>query len=405
MIPEKENVKCIPVLSFFTGGGFLDLGFETAGYRIAWTNEINPVFAKAYSHGMTSTHRAQDKNAPEKTISSIAPIQDLRASEILQAAFPREIPSLFGIIGGPPCIDFSRAGKNQGGRGRHGRLSGIYVETICRIRPAFFVLENVKGMVRTNSHRAYLERLQKKLEENGYRIDSRVINALELGVPQDRERLVMIGVRHDLADQCAGRKIGKTERNWFPWPSESKYHDAKSRFPWPGKERRGETVSCPKEIPYELTVAAALNGGTPLSELPNGTEFFVPYSIHFKQVLEGDTKRRSFKRLHRYRYSPTACYGNNEVHLHPWENRRLSVREAMRIQGIPDTYTLPADMHLSAKFRVVSNGVPVPLAHAVASSLRNFLTSSTALPKRENGVMISKLSMQSFEIPIPKPAL
>jgi len=373
MKQKKVIRRPIPVLSFFTGGGFLDLGFEISGFRVAWTNEVNPIFARGFSHGMTAWRRSKNKNSPLAKISCIAPIQDVSPSKILKKAFRNNPPKLFGIIGGPPCIDFSNAGKNGGGRGRHGRLSRIYVERIRSIKPAFFVLENVKGIVYTKRHRAYLKKLEHRLEASGYRLDSKVMNALEVGVPQDRERLIMVGIRHDLVARCLGRKLRRADRNWFPWPLKRKYENAKSRFEWPGKVRRGEHVVRPKLIPYELMVASALNGGTPMSKLPNGKEAFVPYSRKFSQVREGDTKRKSFKRLHRYRYSPTACYGHNEVHLHPWKNRRLTVRETMRIQGIPDSYVLPPEIHLGAKFGMVSNGVPVPLSQAVASSLLRFL--------------------------------
>lgn len=90
-------------------------------------------------------------------------------------------------------------------------------------------------------------------------------------------------------------------------------------------------------------------------------------------IDEGETNRPSFKRLHRFKYSPTACYGNNEVHLHPYRHRRLSVRETLRIQGVPDTYVLPAELPLSKKFKMIGNGVPVPLAKAVANAVKNFL--------------------------------
>lgn len=94
----------------------------------------------------------------------------------------------------------------------------------------------------------------------------------------------------------------------------------------------------------------------------------------FLQAIdEGETNRPSFKRLHRYKYSPTACYGNNEVHLHPYKNRRLSVREALRIQGVPDTYILPTELPLSKKFKMIGNGVPVPLAEAVANAVKDFI--------------------------------
>jgi len=107
--------------------------------------------------------------------------------------------------------------------------------------------------------------------------------------------------------------------------------------------------------------------------LQNSNDVFKAKSDKFNLIREGDTSRKSFKRLHRYRYSPTVCYGHNEVHLHPWEPRRLSVREAMRLQGIPDKYILPESATLTSKFTVVSNGVPVPLAKEVAKKLNNLL--------------------------------
>ena len=93
-----------------------------------------------------------------------------------------------------------------------------------------------------------------------------------------------------------------------------------------------------------------------------------------------DSSGKSFKRLHRWRYSPAAAYGNNEVHLHPKEPRRLSVREVLRLQTVPDTYALPKDLTLTAKFKMVGNGVPVILAKAVADSILDFLNNGIVNP-------------------------
>ena len=76
-----------------------------------------------------------------------------------------------------------------------------------------------------------------------------------------------------------------------------------------------------------------------IAKLPNGVEGFTPKSDKFNWIPEGDVSRKSFKRLHRWRYSPAVAYGNNEVHLHPTQPRRLTVREAMRIQtDLPPKY-------------------------------------------------------------------
>lgn len=115
-----------------------------------------------------------------------------------------------------------------------------------------------------------------------------------------------------------------------------------------------------------------------MNSTPNANEFFNLYKAdnELKLINEGETNRPSFKRLHRFKYSPTACYGNNEVHLHPFKHRRLSVRETLRIQGVPDTYILPAGLPLSKKFKMIGNGVPVPLAKA----LKSFITDKKIIP-------------------------
>jgi DNA (cytosine-5)-methyltransferase 1 len=210
------------------------------------------------------------------------------------------------------------------------------------------------------------------LERKNYCLDLSILNALDFGVPQDRERLFMVGIDKKIVKKCLNRQINPDERGWFPWPKPT-FPNAKSKYSWPDIEKKGKTPCRPRNVPMKLTVYSILNNKNDPSKLINGSDYFKPHSIKFSTICEGDTCRKSFKRLHRYRFSPTVCYGHNEVHLHPWKKRRLSVREAMRIQGIPDEYVLPGEKSLSDKFTFVSNGVPVPLSFAVANSLHHFL--------------------------------
>jgi len=362
----------IPVLSFFTGGGFLDIGFEKAGFHPVWTNESSPVFASLYAHGMTSWRQALSPKAPEAAISCKTSIERLHATRIISQAFSGVKPEFFGIIGGPPCPDFSKAGKHKGGKGINGRLSKTFVNRIIKIRPSFFVFENVSGLYRTKMHREFLRKLEQELEQNGYCLDIKILNALEMGVPQFRERLFVIGIQKEYADKCTNRDLSVKDRDWFPWPIKHKYKNAATRFNWPGIENERKKPILPEGIPLELTVYSVLGGENCPSEIQNGNDIFKTYSDKFSIIREGYTRNKSFKKLHRFRYSPTACYGNNEVHLHPWEKRRLSVREAMRIQVIPDSYLLPEEASLSSKFALVSNGVPVPLAYEMAKKLKLF---------------------------------
>jgi DNA (cytosine-5)-methyltransferase 1 len=370
---NKNKPETIPLISFFTGGGFLDMGFEQAGFNVIWTNENNPVFADMYSHGMSNWRSSIGKHAPKAFISNTKSIEIVSATEILKQAFKSKKPRFFGIIGGPPCPDFSTGGKNKGGIGENGRLSKTYVLRICKMNPSFFVFENVPGLYKTKVHRAFLANLERRLERSGYYLDLKILNALDLGVPQDRERLIMIGIQKKYVSKCLGQRVEETKRGWFPWPMIRKYYNAKTRFNWPDTVDNEARAILPKGVPEELTVYSIFNPNKKCpSRIQNGKDVFKVYSKKFLSIKEGDTKRKSFKKLHRYRFSPTACYGHNEVHLHPWEKRRLSVREAMRIQGIPDTYTLPEEAPLTAKFTIVSNGVPVPLAREVAKKIRTF---------------------------------
>ena len=108
---------------------------------------------------------------------------------------------------------------------------------------------------------------------------------------------------------------------------------------------------------------------------PNANDYFEPKAGKAKMeiIAEGDDSKKSYKRLHRWRYSPTVAYGNNEVHLHPYKTRRLSATEAMALQTIPAEFSLPADMTLTDKFKTIGNGVPFVLAKGIAKTIKDFL--------------------------------
>lgn len=361
----------IPVLSFFTGGGFLDMGFEMAGFDIVWSNEYDKIFAELHSSGMTSWRKSKG-NGIKAEIFNTKSIHEISSEEIVKEAFHKIKPNVFGVIGGPPCQDFSLNGKQKGFIGERGKLTVTFFNKIIDLQPTFFVMENVTGLIKVKSNREYLSSLLKTIESD-YIIDYSTLNSLNFGVPQFRERVFFIGIRKNFIKESY--KYQNSLNNWFPWPMNSKYFNAANKFKWPKIEEIGTTVIVPNGIPSELFVASVLISSNEFSKYSNSDEYFrlVKPISEISEIKEGETTRPSFKRLHRYRYSPTTCYGNNEVHLHPFENRRISVREALRIQGVPDTYSLPSELSLSKKFKMIGNGVPVPLAKAVAESVKKFL--------------------------------
>lgn len=377
---HAEANGAMPLLSFFTGAGFLDIGFAEAGFPAVWHNEIVDWFIKGFELGMA---RRPEGLAGSGRIECRDSILTTGPNEIFAQAFQGGVaPGPFGVVGGPPCPDFSVGGKNRGQQGERGKLSEVYIDRILELCPAFFLFENVPGLLRTKKHREFFEHLRTKAQ-GSYVTDVRILNALDYGVPQDRERVFFVGFerrwlkrKYGIAAVRACDAAAASGEHWFPWGEAREFDGAKSRFAWPETSPFGESPSKPTDVPESLTIHGCILGGSgvDLSALPNGRDHFNPHSQKFREIAEGDDSKKSFKRLHRWRYSPAAAYGNNEVHLHPTEARRLTAREAMRIQTVPDWYALPSEMPLSHKFKTIGNGVPVKLARAVGLAIRKVLS-------------------------------
>lgn len=368
---SKQREYKIPVLSFYSGGGFLDMGFEMAGFQNVWTNEFDEVFSKLHSAGITSWRKSRG-NGLKAEIFNTKSILDITSSVIVAEAFPKGKPENFGIIGGPPCQDFSINGRGAGFNGTRGELTIVFFDKILELNPTFFVMENVTGLIKRKATKAYLQKILSRIEKEYY-VDHQTLNALDFGVPQFRERVFFVGIRKSKINKGVIEQspFGK----WFPFPKGVNCTDTVTKYKWPVAVPFGKKLRKPKDLPLELCVENCLVPSREINKTPNADEYFNLY-IEEQRLLainEGETNRPSFKRLHRFKYSPTACYGNNEVHLHPYKNRRLSVRETLRIQGVPDTYVLPSKIALSKKFKMIGNGVPVPLAKAVATALKTFL--------------------------------
>lgn len=367
----------LPVLSFFTGGGFLDMGFEKAGYSIVWTNEMHPGFVHFYEHGMTAWRRDRGWAKPEAKISSPVQLSDLGGpATILKSVFPSGKPELFGIIGGPPCQDFSIAGLRAGFDGNRGSLTHEYCHHILGMRPAFFVMENVTGLLQKN-HRATFDKLRESMGTT-YLTDFAKLNALDYGVPQSRERLFFIGIRRDLVTKelTEDQRKPSPENNWAGWTTEQHpiHREKRKSCKWATTELPDAIPELPTcETVKALSIYNCLVPTEKEASTHNARDRFKLNSKKAISTPEGMVGNRCFKRLHRYRFSPTACYGNNEVHLHPWLPQRLSVREVLRIQGVDESYILPEGSPLTTKFKMIGNGVPVPMAQGVATTMRRLM--------------------------------
>lgn len=368
--------KTFGMFSFFTGAGFLDLGFESAGFHAISANEIDPSFAKVYRYSRERMGIAlPDSGLQEESIANFLDVPVRRTWLEQQLADARKRFSMVGFVGGPPCPDFSVAGKQAGATGRHGVLSQIYMDAICAFRPDYFVFENVKGLLKTAKHRAFFDAIVNQAHKAGYATDWRLLNALWYGAPQDRERVILFGIRRDRLRSKEISADGSLVA--VPWDASQTYaKESLARVPWPGRETFAVDAprSKPAGVPEELTVEYWFRRND-VEHHPNANDFFTPRAglAKMERFDEGDDSKKCYKRLHRWRYSPTAAYGNNEVHLHPYKARRLSIAETLAIQSLPKRFSLPPDISLSAKFKTVGNGVPFLLAKGVAETVRAFL--------------------------------
>lgn len=327
------------LLSLFCGAGGLDLGFEGAGLNSSLAYDIRPHSISSYNG-----NRADGRGR----------IQDIRelSLKMLDQHYGGGFAPI-GIIGGPPCQSFSGANTSDTPDDPRHSLPLEYARLVralnARSRMHFFVFENVVGLIGAK-HREVFDQVTKLLHSAGFNVSHSVLNSANYGVPQKRRRLIVVGFNRAIYGNL----------NWVPpiatvQPSEWRsVRAAIGHLPAPTFFRKGIE---PEQINHH----------------PNHW-CMQPKSIRFsaRRLTTGDMKnRRSFKTLAWDQPSPTVAYGNREVHVHPNCERRLSVHEAMLLQGFPIEYVLRGN--LSEQITQVSEAVPPPMAKAVAESIRSQL--------------------------------
>lgn len=326
------------LLSLFCGAGGLDLGFERAGFNIGLAFDKKSDSVDSYNRNRPNDQHAHCADVNDITLESL--------DELWGSEFAPD-----GVIGGPPCQSFSQANRSITDNDPRHRLPLVYARLLKALNKRnpvkFFVMENVKGL-RSGLHAHRLRLFKKALSDAGFHVSEHVVNAAEHDTPQNRERLIIVGLNRSLYGKLAWRK--------------------------PAKVRTA----------VALTVASVIEG------LPEPVHFsrsadpdtfayhrnhwcMAPKSPRFSngQLKPGNTSYRSFKTLSWDKPSITVAYGHREVHVHPGCHRRLSVYEGMRLQGFPHSYELVGS--LSSQIDQVSEAVPPPMAEAVARSISALL--------------------------------
>jgi DNA (cytosine-5)-methyltransferase 1 len=318
-----------PIVSLFSGAGGLDTGFCQAGFATAFACDYCPAAVRSFNtnhHGSPAQHIDLVTEPSDSLVNRIS--VSLRGNRPV------------GVLAGPPCQGFSRGNVHRNPSDPRNLLPLKFSDHLAAIIDAFdidfFVFENVLGLAGPK-HAELLGRVRAALGATGFTLYEGVLNALDFGVPQRRKRMFLVGLnpaRHTVSFRFpVGRSKARTVR------------DAIAGLPEPAYNRLGIT---PEEIRFHRNHWTS--------------------SCRSAKLITGHaTDGRSFRRLDWDEPSPTVAYGNREISVHPDGGRRLSVYEAMLLQGFPKRYRLFGNF--SQQVAQVCNAVPPPLAKAIANRI------------------------------------
>ncbi len=326
------------LISLFSGCGGLDLGFEKAGFDIPVANEFDSTIWETFK-----------VNHP-KTMLIEGDIRDVAESE-----FPTDID---GIIGGPPCQSWSEAGSLKGINDARGRLFYDYIRILRRVKPKFFLAENVSGML-ANRHSEAVKNIINLFEESGYDVSLTLVNAKDYGVAEERKRVFYIGFRKDLNVK-------------FVFPKGSTEEDAKK-------------ITL-KDVIWDLkdTAVPALDKNKKNPAAVNNNEYYTgSYSTIFmsrnrvkKWNEQAFTVQASGRQCQLHPQAPKMKFisQNKREFVKGYEHlyRRMTVREIARIQGFPDSFKFIYS-DVDNAYKMIGNAVPVNLAYEIAVAIRNEL--------------------------------
>ena len=369
------------MVDLFAGCGGLSLGLEQAGFTPWFVNEIVPQFAETYkfNHQLSDEHYfIGDISDLNKNINNF---QDLLTDITL-------------VCGGPPCQGFSMANRQ---RILDDPRNGLYKQFLIflgHIKPKFFIMENVKGMM--NKVDEIIHDFSVFLGEE-YEYDFAVLKAQDFGVPQNRERFILIGNRIGIDPHAIFNKIMEHRRSPFL------LRDALEGLPQLG----AKTVKGQANIENQVSGFTVrdfdyvhnefyrfINGDRNITKLYNHKNRYnnerdieiyrrLPQganSLHESIADIMPYKRRNgifkdkyFKLMENQICKTITSHMKFDcnMYIHPWEARGLSPREAARIQTFPDDYVLMGAQN--AWYAQVGNAVPVKLAQAIGEGIMCFL--------------------------------
>ena len=369
------------IVDSFAGCGGLSLGMEQAGFTPWFVNEIVETFCNTYkrNHTLSDGHYF------------VGDINEL--NEHLDE-YEKYLEDITLVCGGPPCQGFSMANRQRILDDPRNQLYKAYLVFLKKVRPKFFVMENVKGM--SNKIAEIRQNFKDYLGEE-YVFDYRLLRAQDFGVPQNRERFIMIGNRMGIAPGLIFDAIFELKRAPFV------LRDALEGLPHleAKKEKGAKDVENSKSgytecdfIYPDTEFYHFINGNRRItklynhknrynnqrdieiySRLPQGANSLHPSIADIMPYKNRNDifKDKYFKLDERQICKTITSHMKFDcnMYIHPWESRGLSPREAARIQTFPDDYVITGAQNMW--YAQIGNAVPVKLAKAIGDGIMKFI--------------------------------
>jgi DNA (cytosine-5-)-methyltransferase len=399
----KKNNKKFRVISLFSGAGGMDLGFINAGFDIVWANDFFKEAVESYK-----------KNISEDIV--FGDITKIKSSEM-----PDDIDL---VIGGFPCQGFSVANTKRSMKDERNFLYKEMLRVIKDKNPKFFVAENVKGILSMEKGKV-IEMIKKDFESLGYKVDARLLNAAEYGVPQARERVVIIGNRLGLENPYPtpthwvdskkytskkGLKKPITVKDTIGFLSDIRLSDYPIKLEdgtmiynhmaatnvydkfWGRKYKVNQADICDylklwrdksgyttKKVDdhfgYKYTAGHWFRKDNHSGSIPKPSDwwelkkilgFDSKYDKKVTTMVEKEIKFEQSLRITNWdRPSDTITATSPEIHVN--KERRLSARECAMLQTFPMDYQFVGS--LNVVYRQIGNAVPVKLAEQIAKGI------------------------------------
>lgn len=329
------------MVSLFSGCGGLDMGFIQAGYDIIWANDFDSDAQAVYRLN----------------------IGEIDGRDILSVG-EDEVPKCDILTAGFPCQPFSNAGNRKGVHDSRGMLYKECLRVISKRMPKVIVFENVKGLLSTKyiDGRKLVDVIVEDLNtmnDIGYNVTYKLINASDYGVPQNRQRVLFVGIRKDLNIEFK-----------FPKKQEKK------------KLALGDILDIPENVENQVDWPLSPQAMEMIKYIPEGGSWKdVPYehlAPRFRKIRDNMKKYHSpnfYRRFARNEICGTmtaSAQPENCGIVHPIENRRFTIREVARIQTFPDDFKFIDDnpKNITAMYKVLGNAVPVKMANVISKAIK-----------------------------------